>query len=285
MPTPAATTMTESAVATLAGFPTIAPGPAQAIVLSLLVLEDAAQAHGALYRGRRAGSLGAAAAFSFYPSKNLGALGDGGAVCTNDEVLATRLRSLRHLGQRAKGEHVDLGYNERLDGLQAALLRVKLAHLDNWNDARRSHAARYRELLPPAARLLGERPESPCIYHIFPARFENRDAIAATAPRSRNRDGRSLHVRAAWSPGLGRLAAASWRPARCRGVGDRGAVAADASRSSSARGDRTRGRCGSHRRPRPQRLNAVDRSARPRVGRRCTPHRHDQHDRRAAAGL
>ena len=146
----------------------------------LLVLEDAAQAHGARYRGRRAGSLGAAAAFSFYPSKNLGALGDGGAVCTNDEVLATRVRRLRHLGQRAKGEHVDLGYNERLDGLQAALLRVKLAHLDDWNDARRACAARYRELLPPAAQLLGERPDSPCVYHIFPARFENRDAVAAT---------------------------------------------------------------------------------------------------------
>ena len=146
----------------------------------LLVLEDAAQAHGACYRGRRVGSLGAAAAFSFYPSKNLGALGDGGAICTNDDVLAARLRRLRHLGQRAKGEHVELGFNERLDGLQAALLRVKLPHLDVWNEARRSCAARYRELLPPAARLLGERPESPCIYHLFPARFEDRDAVAAT---------------------------------------------------------------------------------------------------------
>lgn len=146
----------------------------------LLVLEDAAQAHGARYRDRRAGSLGAAAAFSFYPSKNLGALGDGGAVCTDDAVLASRLRRLRNLGQRTKGEHVDLGYNERLDALQAALLRVKLAHLDDWNEARRSHAARYRELLPPSARLLGERPDSRCIYHIFPARFDNRDTVAAT---------------------------------------------------------------------------------------------------------
>src|SRR6185437_2835660 len=89
----------------------------------LLVLEDAAQAHGATYHGRRVGSLGDAAAFSFYPSKNLGALGDGGAICTDDDVLAGRLRRLRNLGQRAKGEHVELGYNERLDGLQAALLR------------------------------------------------------------------------------------------------------------------------------------------------------------------
>jgi dTDP-4-amino-4,6-dideoxygalactose transaminase len=144
----------------------------------LFVLEDAAQAHGARWRGRRAGSLGNAAAFSFYPSKNLGALGDGGAVCTNDDVLAARLRRLRNLGQRAKGEHVELGYNERLDGLQAALLRVKLPHLDDWNEARRAHAVQYRALLAPGVRLLEERPESPCIYHLLPARFENRDAVA-----------------------------------------------------------------------------------------------------------
>ena len=106
----------------------------------LFVLEDAAQAHGALYKGRRAGSLGAAGAFSFYPSKNLGALGDGGAVCTDDEMLAARLRRLRNLGQRTKGEHVEFGFNERLDGLQAALLRVKLPHLDAWNE-RAAHAA------------------------------------------------------------------------------------------------------------------------------------------------
>jgi dTDP-3-amino-3,4,6-trideoxy-alpha-D-glucose transaminase len=146
----------------------------------LLVLEDAAQAHGATYNGRRAGSLGDAAAFSFYPSKNLGALGDGGAICTDDDVLAARLRRLRNLGQRAKGEHVEVGYNERLDGLQAALLRVKLAHLDEWNDARRAHAARYRQLLEPAVKLVEERPESPSVHHLFPARFEDRDAVATT---------------------------------------------------------------------------------------------------------
>src|SRR5437763_319936 len=113
----------------------------------LLVLEDAAQAHGASYRGRRVGSLAAAAAFSFYPSKNLGALGDACAVCTNDAWLAARVRCLRNLGQREKGRHVELGYNARLDGLQAALLRVKLRHLDAWNAARREHALRYRTLL------------------------------------------------------------------------------------------------------------------------------------------
>jgi dTDP-4-amino-4,6-dideoxygalactose transaminase len=145
----------------------------------ILLLEDAAQAHGARYRGRRAGSLGAAAAFSFYPSKNLGALGDGGAVCTSDEMLAARMRRLRHLGQRAKGEHVELGYNERLDSLQAALLRVKLPYLDGWNECRRRAAKRYRDALPTGVRLLEERPESPSVYHLFPARFEDRDAVAA----------------------------------------------------------------------------------------------------------
>ncbi|MBV8990983.1 MAG: DegT/DnrJ/EryC1/StrS family aminotransferase [Solirubrobacterales bacterium] len=147
---------------------------------SLLVLEDAAQAHGARYHRARAGSLGAAAAFSFYPSKNLGALGDGGAVCTNDEILASRLRRLRNLGQRAKGEHVELAGNERLDALQAALLRVKLRYLDGWNEERRRHAERYRESLPAASWLLAELPENQCVYHIFPARFRDRDAAAAT---------------------------------------------------------------------------------------------------------
>jgi dTDP-4-amino-4,6-dideoxygalactose transaminase len=145
----------------------------------LLVFEDAAQAHGAQYRDQRVGSLGAAAAFSFYPTKNLGALGDGGAICTDDEVIAERLRRLRNLGQRAKGEHVELGYNERLDGLQAALLRVKLQYLEQWNQARRAHAARYRDLLPAEAQLVHERADSPSVFHLFPARFDNRDDVAA----------------------------------------------------------------------------------------------------------
>ena len=145
----------------------------------LLVFEDAAQAHGATYRGHRVGSLGSGAAFSFYPTKNLGALGDGGAICTNDEEVVASLRRLRNLGQRSKGVHVEVGYNERLDGLHAALLRVKLQYLDEWNNARRAHAAHYREVLPAAADLLGERDDSPCIFHLFPARFDNRDDVAA----------------------------------------------------------------------------------------------------------
>ena len=144
----------------------------------LFVLEDAAQAHGATLRWRQAGSLGSAAAFSFYPSKNLGALGDGGAICTSDRELAARVRRLRNLGQRAKGEHVDLGANERLDGVQAAVLRVKLRHLEEWNDARRAVAATYREALAPYVRLLDERPGSPCVYHLFPIRVNKRDEFA-----------------------------------------------------------------------------------------------------------
>jgi len=145
----------------------------------LFVLEDAAQAHGATCEGRRVGSLGDAAAFSFYPSKNLGALGDGGAVCTSDPELAGRVRELRDLGQQGKGEHVVVGFNERLDALQAALLRVKLAHLDHWNAARRSHAERLRAGLPDGLVLLGERPQTPCIYHLFPVRHPARDRLAA----------------------------------------------------------------------------------------------------------
>lgn len=146
----------------------------------LAVIEDAAQAHGAECGGRRPGSGSLAACFSFYPSKNLGALGDGGALCTDDEELAGRVRELRHLGQRAKNDHAVLGYNERLDGLQAALLRVKLPHLDGWNEARRRHALTYRQELADSVGLLGEREQTPCIYHLFPIRTPARDELAAT---------------------------------------------------------------------------------------------------------
>src|SRR6202035_451717 len=161
-----------------------------------------AQAHGARYRDRAVGALGAAAAFSFYPSKNLGALGDGGAVCTDDAALAERVRMLRNLGQRRKGEHAELGHNERLDGLQAALLRVKLPHLDGWNAARRAHADRYLELLPEQVTVLGERPESPCVYHLFPVRLNDRDLVAASlrdaAVETGVHYGTAMHRHAAW---------------------------------------------------------------------------------------
>ncbi len=145
----------------------------------LLVVEDAAQAHGARWEGRRAGSFGRAAAFSFYPSKNLGGLGDGGAVCTDDAEIARRARRLRNLGQEGKGNHLEMGMNERLDGIQAAALRVKLRHLEEGNAARRAHAETYRRVLEGACRTLGEDPRGECVYHLFPVRVEARDEIRA----------------------------------------------------------------------------------------------------------
>jgi dTDP-3-amino-3,4,6-trideoxy-alpha-D-glucose transaminase len=144
----------------------------------LALLEDAAQAHGAECDGRRAGGFGLGAAYSFYPSKNLGALGDAGAICTDDPGVAGSARALRNLGQRRKGEHVALGVNERLDGLQAALLLVKLRLLGPANAARRDHAARYRRALIGRVRLLEERQWTPCVYHVFPVRVPERDVVA-----------------------------------------------------------------------------------------------------------
>jgi len=146
----------------------------------LALFEDAAQAHGAECHGRRAGGFGSGAAFSFYPSKNLGALGDGGAICTNDRELAERARRLRNLGQRRKGEHLVAGVNERLDGLQAAFLRVKLSRLEAANAARRRHAACYSTIIDGRVRLLAEREATPCVYHVFPVRIDERDSVAET---------------------------------------------------------------------------------------------------------
>lgn len=144
----------------------------------VLVFEDAAQAHGATYRGRRAGGLANAGAFSFYPSKNLGALGDGGAICTNDEQLATAARKLRDLG-RVGPTHDVCGYNERLDGVQAAWLSVKLGHLDSWNAARRELAAGYRRDIGDATEHLVELAEGESSHHLYPIRTPDRDAVAA----------------------------------------------------------------------------------------------------------
>jgi len=113
----------------------------------LAVIEDAAQAHGSRYKGQRAGVLGDSACFSFYPSKNLGCYGDGGAVVTNDAKVAERVAKLRNHGRMSKYQHDELGYGHRLDGMQAAILGVKLPYLDDWNAARRDRAARYNELL------------------------------------------------------------------------------------------------------------------------------------------
>jgi dTDP-4-amino-4,6-dideoxygalactose transaminase len=144
----------------------------------LRVLEDAAQAHGARYMGVRTGALGHAAAWSFYPGKNLGAMGDGGAVTTDDDALADRLRVLRNYGSRVKYVHDIQGYNSRLDDLQAAILRVKLAHLDEWNARRRSVAERYRAALAESGLLLPEdSPNGEQVWHLFVVRSRDRDAL------------------------------------------------------------------------------------------------------------
>jgi dTDP-4-amino-4,6-dideoxygalactose transaminase len=143
----------------------------------LVFVEDAAQAHAATYRGRPCGSLGRIAAFSFYPGKNLGAFGDAGAITTDDAELADRIRVLRDLGQRAKYEHVIIGGNERLDTLHAAVLRVKLRHLADWNERRRAHAATYNRLLEGSVTLPPVAPEVDPVWHLYVIRVENRDEL------------------------------------------------------------------------------------------------------------
>jgi dTDP-4-amino-4,6-dideoxygalactose transaminase len=132
------------------------------------VVEDAAQAHGATYRGRRCGSIGDVACFSFYPSKNLGAYGDGGVIVTHDAVLAEKIRHLRNWGQKTKYIHTEKGCNSRLDTLQAAILRVKLRYLDEWNARRRQAAARYAELLAGAGLTLPRvAPWGEPVWHLY----------------------------------------------------------------------------------------------------------------------
>jgi dTDP-4-amino-4,6-dideoxygalactose transaminase len=144
----------------------------------LRVIEDACQAHGTRYRGRRAGSLGHAAAFSFYPGKNLGAYGDGGMIVTNDHELAKRLAMLRNYGQQEKYRHLIRGYNRRLDTLQAAVLRIKLKYLDNWNAMRRQHAARYRLLFEQSAVVTPlEASYAESVWHLYVIRVDQRDAL------------------------------------------------------------------------------------------------------------
>lgn len=145
----------------------------------LALIEDAAQAHGARYRGRRVGGLSSAAGFSFYPSKNLGAMGDGGAVVTDDSGLADRVRVLRSYGSSVKYRHEARGLNSRLDELQAAVLRVKLAHLDDWNARRRDAAARYLDGLAgvEGLRLPAVAGGVEPVWHLFVVRSGERDSL------------------------------------------------------------------------------------------------------------
>lgn len=146
---------------------------------NLRVIEDAAQAHGATVDGRRAGGLGDAAGWSFYPTKNLGAIGDAGAVTTNDDQLADKIRLLRNYGSRTKYFNEMKGFNSRLAPLQAAMLRVKLQHLDEWNERRRTLAQTYLRALEDASSL--QLPQVPshmdAVWHVFVVRHARRDAL------------------------------------------------------------------------------------------------------------
>lgn len=146
---------------------------------NLKLLEDCAQAHGATYRGRKVGTFGDAATFSFYPSKNLGAFGDAGAIVTKTVETADVARAISNHGQVQKNRHSLVGRNSRMDGIQGAVLSVKLPHLDGWLDARRRHAARYTELLKgkvPTPAVPDDREHT---YHLYVVRVPDRDAVAA----------------------------------------------------------------------------------------------------------
>jgi dTDP-4-amino-4,6-dideoxygalactose transaminase len=146
----------------------------------LWLIEDAAQAHGAEYHEQRCGSIGDLACFSFYPGKNLGAYGDAGAVTGNDPSLLERVRKLRDHGRTSKYEHEEIGFGERLDALQAAILRAKLPHLESWTEARRRNARMYDEMLADCEVLRPyESPDSRHVWHLYVIRSQKRDAVLA----------------------------------------------------------------------------------------------------------
>lgn len=144
----------------------------------LKVIEDAAQAHGARYKGKRVGGFGNAAGFSFYPGKNLGAFGDGGAITTNDFMIAEKVKSLRNYGSQKKYSHDVKGFNSRLDELQAAFLRVKLKYLDVWNDKRRNISDQYAKRLKDANVVVPfVHPDTIPVWHLYVVRHKQRDAL------------------------------------------------------------------------------------------------------------
>ncbi len=157
------------------------------------VIEDACQAHGASYKGKKVGSLAHAAAFSFYPTKNLGGFGDGGAITTDDPVIHRRVRMLRHHAQSERNIHTEIGYNSRLDSIQAAVLRVKLPHVDAWNAKRRQLALRYREALSETDYSFQEVPDNTeTVYHVFAARHPRRDLVHERLEQSKVGYGRHI---------------------------------------------------------------------------------------------
>jgi dTDP-4-amino-4,6-dideoxygalactose transaminase len=148
------------------------------------LIEDAAQAHGAEYLGRRCGGLGHLACFSFYPGKNLGAYGDAGAVTGNDLRLLAKVRKWRDHGRTGKYEHDEIGFGERMDALQANILEAKLARLDEWTEARRAHAALYSQLLADCdVTTPYESPKVRHVYHLYVIRAHDRDRLLAQVKR------------------------------------------------------------------------------------------------------
>ncbi len=154
---------------------------AMAAEAGIRVIEDCAQAHGARYQGKRVGSMGDLGCFSFYPTKNLGAIGDGGAVIGNDEALLERIRRLRQYGWTPESRYVsqEEGVNSRLDEMQAAILRVKLAHLDDWNRRRQELAALYDRLLPDELAKPAAAPGTDHVYHLYVVRTPKRENLMA----------------------------------------------------------------------------------------------------------
>ena len=146
---------------------------------NLKVVEDACQAHGAKYKGRKTGSLGDVGCFSFYPGKNLGAYGDGGMVVTDDGKIAEKIRILRNVGSKVKYYHIEKGFNSRLDTIQAAILNVKLKHLDEWNAQRRKAAAEYNALVKEIRGVITPKEMKNCtpVYHLYVVRVKERDSV------------------------------------------------------------------------------------------------------------
>jgi dTDP-3-amino-3,4,6-trideoxy-alpha-D-glucose transaminase len=175
----------------------------------LAIVEDCCQAHLATENGVPVGTRSQAAVFSFYPTKNLGALGDGGAVITSDESLAARLRRLRNGGQRDRYHHVEAGVNSRLDEVQAAVLRTRLPFLAGWTARRRQLASQYRSQLPGATAPIRER-DSGHVYHLFPVRLQRRDELSAYLKRAGI--GTLIHYPVALSA---QEAFAAYNPAQC----------------------------------------------------------------------
>lgn len=173
----------------------LAPMQAIAAERGLVLIEDAAQAHGAYYRGQRVGGIGRVGCFSFYPGKNLGCFGEGGCIVTNDDAIAQRVRSLRDHAQKARHQHVEIGFNARMEGVQGAVLDAKLPHLDGWNAGRRRNARRYRELLGdlPNVVLPAARVDEGHVWHIFSVLLKDRPREQVQRALAERGIGTSIH--------------------------------------------------------------------------------------------